>query len=85
VEASLHGDCGLERITCPREHEEKRIPLRVDLSAAVVGGSRPQETVMVSKHFCILVSERLQKACRPFDICKKEGDGSRRQDTHCLV
>ena len=74
---------GLRGGGCParsREGDEERVPLRVDLDAAVRRERLPQRMAMIGESVCVrLRSETVQKPRRALHVGEQEGDGAGRQ------
>jgi hypothetical protein len=77
TQRALRLDGGCHRVACPREREEERVALRVDLGAAVGAERLPHDPPVVARDAAeLLVPEFLQQARRALDIGEDERDGA---------
>jgi hypothetical protein len=58
-EAALRRERGRHRVLCPTERDEERVPLRVDLVAAVFGERVTQDPLVIGERLAISVSSQL--------------------------
>jgi hypothetical protein len=68
-----------DRVARPREGDEERVTLGVDLAAVVLGERRPQQAMMVAQHLGVAVRQPRQQPCRTLDVAEEEGDGAIRK------
>ncbi len=78
-EPALAGDRGGHRILGTAEADEERIPLRVDLVAAVLDERLAQDPLVILERFPVAITEPLEQLCRALDVGEQEGDSSDRQ------
>jgi len=71
---------GRDRRPGARENDEERVSLAIDLDSACGLERLAEQPVVGSQQLAVPVaSERLQQACRPFDIREQEGDSAGRE------
>src|SRR5215471_19119917 len=77
AEGALGVDGGGHRVARPREREEERVALRVDLRPAARAEHLADEATVVAGHAPVaLVAELLQEAGRALDVGEDERDGA---------
>ena len=81
---ALRFDGCRDGVASPREREEERIALRVDLDTAARRKALAHQPAMAGQDLAVLVSERFEQARRPLDVAEDERDGSARQSSHAL-
>jgi hypothetical protein len=60
----------------PRERDEERIPLRIDLDPAAVSEGCPKKTAMLSHDRGVALAELAKKLRRTLNVREDEGDRS---------
>ncbi len=74
--------CRGERVGSPRESDEERVALRVDLESIMRRERVTQHPPMHGESVRVPVSELAQQASRPLDIREEERDSPGRQLAH---
>src|SRR5204862_3348745 len=74
-----------QRIAGPRERDEERVALGVDLDPAVLGERSPQSAPVLGQRIRIRVAELVQQAGRPLDVREEEGDGAGGELSHPAI
>jgi len=83
AERTLRRDGGVDRVPGPREREEERVALGVDLGAAGRAERLADEAAMVARERPErLVAQLLQELRRPLDVRERERDRSRVERAH---
>jgi hypothetical protein len=72
-------DRSIDRFSGAREGHKEGIALRVYLVTVPVGEGLPQQAVVVSHQFGVVLAQLLQQFGRAFDVGKKECDRAFRQ------
>jgi hypothetical protein len=67
---------GRDRVGCPRERDEERIPLRVDLDAGVALEGVSQRLAVRGEEIGVAVAVLLEEPRRALDVGEEEGDGA---------
>jgi hypothetical protein len=79
-EGALRGARRANRLARIPKHREERVPLPVDVEAAVVGEGLLEERLVPAEQLGVpLVAERLQQLRRPLDVADEEGERAREQ------
>ena len=79
---SLRAYGGGDRIARPREGDEKRVPLGVDLAAVVLVECGPQQPLMLAEHLGIAGAQPRQQPRRTLDVAEQKRDGATRKLRH---
>jgi hypothetical protein len=74
LERNLSVDSRGKCIRGPREGDEERVSLRVDLDATVPAKTFTQRLSMVAKHIRVRIAELVQQPSRSLDVREEEGD-----------
>ncbi|MDQ3381717.1 MAG: hypothetical protein M3546_15620 [Actinomycetota bacterium] len=81
-ERALGDDGGTQSRIRACESEEERVPLRVDLAAAPLGGGLADDALVFRESIAVARSEPLQQLGRAFDVGEEKGDRAARQFRH---
>ena len=76
---------GGHRVARPREREEERVPLHVDLDAAVLAERVADNPPVFGDQLPVTVAKPLEERRRALDVRKDEGDGAGRQSRHATI
>jgi hypothetical protein len=80
---------GLDRPACcvarPREREEERVALRVDLGPARLAERLADEPPVVARDLGVAVAQLLQQPRRAFDVGEDEGDRALWERAHGTI
>ena len=68
-----------DRVARPREGDEERVTLRVDLAAVVLVERRPQQPLMLAEHLGVAAAQARQQPRRSLDVGEQKGDGATRK------
>jgi hypothetical protein len=71
-----------ERIPRPRERDEERVALGVDLDPAVPPEGLAERASMLGQRIRVGIAELVQQPRRALDVGKEEGDGAGRELAH---
>ena len=75
----LRAHRGGDRVARPREGDEERIALGVDLAPVVLGERRPQQALVLGEHLGVAAAQPRQQPRRAFDVAEQERDGAGRK------
>src|SRR6266849_9907622 len=76
---ALRCDRRRHRVLGATEGDEERVPLRVDLVAAVLGERLAQDPLVIGERVAVAISQLLEQLRRTLDVSKEEGDRADRQ------
>jgi hypothetical protein len=81
-ERPLRGDRGCDRVARPREGDEERVTLGVDLATVVLLERRAQHALMLGQHLAIAGTQPRQQPRRTLDVAEQQRDGATRKLSH---
>ena len=81
-ERPLRAHRGGDRVARPREGDEERVTLGVDLATVVLVERRPQQALMLAKHLGVAAAQPRQQPRRTLDVAEQERDGAARKLRH---
>jgi hypothetical protein len=78
-ERPLRAHRGGDRVARPRERDEERVTLGVDLATVVLVERRPQQALMLGEHLGVAVRQPRQQPRRTLDVTEEKRDGATRK------
>jgi hypothetical protein len=73
-ERALNLERSVEGGSSPRERNEERVPLRINLDPAIASKSRPQKTAVLTHNRGVVLAELVKELRRALNVREKEGD-----------
>ena len=67
---------GGDRVARPRERDEERVALGVDLATVVLVERRAQHALVLAKHLGVAAPQPRQQPRRTLDVAEQERDGA---------
>ena len=78
----LRAHRGGDRVARPREGDEERVALGVDLATVVLVERRAQQALMLGQHLGVAAAQPRQQPRRTLDVAEQKRDGAARKLRH---